>query len=83
MELKILTLSSTQECMWYPDGSRYDLATNIIVENLFDSTSEDGDRSTYLDSIVDIRSIEDAISKDNGRFITPSNNKRRVITTKG
>ena len=40
----------------FPDGSRYDMATNVIVENLFDSALEDGDIHTYIDSIVDIRS---------------------------
>ena len=40
----------------FSDGSRYDMATNVIVENLFDSALEDGDIHTYIDSIIDIRS---------------------------
>ena len=67
----------------FSDGSRYHLAINLIVDNLFDSDSEDGDHHTYVNSVVDIRSTKDAISKDNGYFITPSNNRRKVITTKG
>lgn len=67
----------------FPHGLRYDLATHIIVESLFDSVSDNGDHYTYFDSIVDIRSTEDMILKDNGYFITPSNIKVRVIRTKG
>ena len=63
------------------DESRYDLAINVIVVNLFDSVVEDGYHNTYLESVVEIRSTEDAISKDNGYFITPSNNRRKRITT--
>ena len=67
----------------FSDGSRYDLAMNVIVDHLFNSVSEDGYHHTYLDSIVDIKSTDNVISKNNGHFITPFNIKRRVITTKG
>ena len=66
----------------FPGESIYDLDTNITVENLFNSTSEDGEHHTYINFIVDIMS-DNIISKDNRCFTTLSNNKRRVITTKG
>ena len=47
----------------FPNESIYDLTTNIIVGNVFDSISEDGDHHTYLDSIVKIRSTEDTIQQ--------------------
>ena len=65
----------------FTNGSRCDLATNIIVRHLIDSALKDGDHYTYIDSIVDIKSTEDAILKYNWYFTTPSYNKRRVITT--
>ena len=47
----------------FPNESIYDLTTNIIVGNVFDSISEDGDHHTYLDYIVEIRSTEDTIQQ--------------------
>ena len=67
----------------FPGESIYDLDTNITVENLFNSTLEDGEHHTYINHIVEIMSAENIISIDNGFFTTLSNNKRRVITTKG
>lgn len=39
----------------FPDGLKYDLATTAIVNNLFDSASEDRDHHAYLESITDVR----------------------------
>ena len=57
----------------FPEGKRYYLTTNIIVENLYDSASDDRYHHIFPDSIADTISTEEKITKKGGYFITSFN----------
>ena len=66
-----------------PDGNIHEYTVNIIAENLYDQTDDDGYDYRLLYEIIGHRKTEDAIEKANGYYTTKSGTERRVITTKG
>ena len=67
----------------FADGFKQAMSANVIAENMFASVDEEGHRHLLLDSIIDHRRTDEAISKDDA-FVTSSNGtRRRRETTKG
>ena len=67
----------------YLDGSVETLVANTIAENLFAQIDEEGHRQLLLSEIIDHRSTDEAIPKDQGFYTTRHGMKRRKMTTKG
>ena len=67
----------------HADGSISEYNTNTLLENLYNQVDEDGNQFNLLDSIIDHRKTEQAISQDDGYIISHNGVKRKVITTKG
>ena len=67
----------------FPDGSIQQYVANIIAENLYSQIDGDGHRYMFMDDIIDHKSNEQAVRKEDG-FITDANGrKRKRLTTKG
>ena len=67
----------------YVDGSSEVLAANIIAENLLAQVDSEGHRQIMLDEIVDHRSNDSAIKKEDGFYRTSHNTKQKKRTTRG
>ena len=68
----------------FPDGRIEEYAVNIIAENLFAQSDDNGWDSGILKEIVDHRKDENiALPPSQGYYETSSGQRRKVITTKG
>ena len=62
--------------------SKQALSADVIAENMFTSVDEEGHWHLLLDSIVDIRKLKDAISKDDAYVRLSNSVNRQRETTK-
>ena len=77
-------LSDTREYeVRLPDGSSRELTYNQIVINLFSQCDSEGRRFQLLESILDHRKDENALTEKDAWFTTKLGKKKRRITTKG
>ena len=67
----------------FPDGAVQQYAANIIAENLYSQIDEEGQRYLFLDYIIDHKSNELAVQKDDAFIIDSSGRKKKRMTTKG
>ena len=65
------------------DGTVEALTANVIAENLLAQVDAEGHRQLMLDEIVDHRSNDKAITKEDGFTTTPHGTRRRKLTTRG
>jgi hypothetical protein len=66
----------------FADGDVLEYAANIIAENLYSQTDQEGKRYVLLDAIVDHKKDGSAISKDD-EYVTVNGRKHKRKTTKG
>ena len=77
-------LSDTREYeVRLPDGSSRELTYNQIAINLFSQCDSEGRRFQLLESILDHRKDENALTEKDAWFTTKLGRKKRRITTKG
>ena len=67
----------------FPDGNYKEYAANVIIENIYAHVDDEGRSHAMLIGIIDHQSDDNAITKDEGLFITPHGTRRKRITTKG
>ena len=67
----------------FGDGDYQDYSTNLLMENLYSQVDDYGNQFSILKGIVDAKSDDSAVKKENGFIIMPNNIKRKIITTKG
>ena len=67
----------------YIDGHVEELTANLIAENLMAQVDEEGRRQMMLSSIMDHRTLQDAIPKSQGTYTNAYGVKRRKTTTRG
>ena len=68
----------------FNDGQVEILPANIIAESILSQVDEDGHKQMMLDEIIDHRSTDQAIKKEDGYIYNPYNeSKRRRETTRG
>ena len=78
------TILDTRMCIVeFEDGSFQEDSTNILMENLYDQSDDDGHSLLLLKQICDYRSSSEAIEVSIGFYKTVNGSTRRVITTKG
>ena len=65
------------------DGRIEDYAANVIAENLFSQCDEEGNQYMILKDIVDHKSDETAVSKEDGTYRNRSGTEVKKKTTKG
>jgi hypothetical protein len=66
----------------FADGDVLEYAANVIAENLYSSVDQDGKRFVLMDSIVDHKMNELALTKADA-FIELKGKRVRRMTTKG
>ena len=68
----------------FEDGNYYDYSASVILEKLYDQVDDYGRSTSTLADIVDHRTNESAVSKENGWYeMKGSKARKRVITIKG
>ena len=67
----------------FGEGTYQDYTTNLIMENLYSQVDEIGQQYSILKGIVDAKSDETAVKKEDGWITMPNNLRRRKITTRG
>ena len=67
----------------FQDGTYTDYSANVLIENIMNSADDNGHTPMFMDEIVGHRYDQDAISKDDGWYITPQGARKRKITTRG
>ena len=67
----------------YIDGTVETLTANIIAENLLSQVDEEGHRQMLMHEIIDHRTNQNAINKEDGFVITKYGNKKKKMTTRG
>jgi hypothetical protein len=68
----------------FPDGRLEEYAVNIIAENLLNQADNDGWDTGLLEEIIDLRRNDEvAVPMSKGYVVTPSGQRKKVITTKG
>ena len=65
------------------DGSKQAMSANLIAENMFATVDEEGHRHIILESIINYRKTDSAITMEDAFVISRNGNKRRKETTKG
>jgi len=77
-------LDTRQYEVEFPDGSRDSFTANMIAENLFSQVDEEGKSFAVMDSIVDHRKTDKALSRREGYTIDKRTGaKRKRHTTAG
>ena len=66
-----------------PDGSVETYTANVIAENLYAQIDDDGNPYTIMEEIQDHRKDGDALSVEDGHYLTATGQKRLKRTTKG
>lgn len=66
-----------------PDGTINEYTANVIAENLWNQTDDDGYNYSLLYEIIGHRRDDTAVPIKEGFYETPSGQRRRVITSKG
>ena len=66
----------------FSDGSYDKYMANTIIENIYAHVDDEGRSHSILKAITSHKASDDAITKDQGFYFTPSGVKCRVITTK-
>jgi transposase InsO family protein len=66
----------------FADGDVLEYAANVIAENLYSTVDHDGNRHVTMDSIVDHKSTNQALSKADA-FVEIQGKRVRRMTTKG
>ena len=68
----------------FQDGTYSDYSANVLIENIMNSADDNGQTPMFIvDEIVGHRYNKDAISIDDGWYVTPQGARKRIITTKG
>ena len=67
----------------FTDGSREKYQANIIAENMFAQSDEEGNRYVLMQEIMDHKSDGTALHGDDGYTMTRSGQKRMKTTTRG
>ena len=66
----------------FPDGSEKEFSANLIAESMISQCDEDGNQCLLLDSIIDHRKTDEAITDDQ-RYVTHNGRQYERKTTKG
>ena len=64
----------------FPDGTIKEYAANIIAENMYAQVDPDGHVHGILDSIIDFKKDDKALSKDD-LYVTTKSGRRRIRET--
>lgn len=67
----------------FPDGNVGQYSGNLIAESIYMDCDEEGRRSQMMESIVEVRSNDDALQKSEGFIVSANGERKRVKTTKG
>eukprot|EP00957_Ditylum_brightwellii_P063186 4796271-Ditylum_brightwellii.AAC.1 len=67
----------------FPDGQEKEYAANVISGNILAQVDDDSFSTTMLDSIVDWKHDESAVSKDEKYIVTKRVQRKLRKTTKG
>ena len=67
----------------FPDGVVHQYSANIIAQNIYESSDEDGFRYQLLDEIIDHRKNKDAVPIEKGYTVSKDGRKKKKITSKG
>ena len=67
----------------YEDGYRVPVATNVIVENLFNQVNEDGYKVMVLDEIIGHRTDGSEVEGKDAFIVAANGIKRKKETTRG
>ena len=67
----------------FPDGAIKQYAANTIAENMYSQLDSDGYSKTILESIIDYKVDDSAVTKDDMYVITQSGQRRLRMTTVG
>ena len=66
-----------------PDGTYADYQANNLIENLMNNVDDDGRTEMIMDEILDHRTNEEAVPKEDGWVQNSAGTSKRAITTKG
>ena len=67
----------------FPDGIVHWYSANIIAQNIYESSDDDGFRYQLMEEIIDHRKFNDAVPKEEGYITSKNGKKKKRITTKG
>ena len=67
----------------FPDGIVHQYSANIIAQNIYESSDDDGYRYQLMEEIIGHRKSKDAVSKEEGYITGKNGQKKKRITSKG
>mmetsp|Transcript_6492 Transcript_6492/g.15328 ORF Transcript_6492/g.15328 Transcript_6492/m.15328 type:complete len:280 (+) Transcript_6492:692-1531(+) len=76
-------LDTRQYEVEYDDGSTEVLSANVLAENLLAQVDEHGHRHRFMEELVDHRSSDKAVKREDGVYTLESGMKRKKRTTAG
>ena len=76
-------LDSRHYLVEFDDGDVSELTANVIAESMYAMCDPDGHKVMLFDCITDFRSNENALSRDDQKFVTPNGRTHYKRSTKG
>ena len=76
-------LDASEYLVEFPDGTTKEISANLIAESMFSNVDSEGYNFQLLREIVDHKSDDSAIKKEDGYYKSKNGNKSPKLTTRG